>query len=600
MTLAARNKIWLLAGAFVIAGLVWAAGHGMRPAADGADNLAADLPPGALLTIESPDFARLLHTWTTSPEEQGWLRSANYSAFVNSRLFPRLAEAQGAFAGSAGVPLGAQFLEQVAGQQSIFAWYDIGNLEFLYITHLPAGRAATIDLLQQEAKFSRRTAGDTTFYLRTAAGCSDSTHGQSCTVAFATRGDLLLLATREDLIANALLLMQHSSGQSAPSMAQEGWFAAATAAGPSQHGELHMLLDLQRLTKTPQFRTYWVQRNVSDTRRFRAAVVDLYREPGRFREERTLLPMVPDASAIEEPDLAGIEALLPVRAGVYRIVALPTAAAALASLEEKVLARTTTSTFTSTASPYADLSVPEAGSSSDFETRIDAPAIVVEPPDAALEPLKRVLAAAKITAMVTLDRTDPPSAAGELFVPIHSAVILRREGPWDADALASALLDALGARLSTGRLGLAWTPVTTRSGSYRVMSATQPLALAIAGDTAILTTDAALMTDMLLRHASANPQPDRATLIAEFRLDAERASFLRLTGTLDGATLRQNAQPGSMAGNSDAPAQPAFFRDNLGSLGQTFAALDSERVEEHRVESDSLIRQTVVYNWRGR
>ena len=109
-------------------------------------SLASFAPQGALLSIESPDFKALLKSWSSSQEEQRWLKSDNYTSFSNSRLFSRLGEAQDQFAATAGFPPDVEFLQQVAGGQSLFAWYDIGNLEFLYITRMPKGDAAKTPL----------------------------------------------------------------------------------------------------------------------------------------------------------------------------------------------------------------------------------------------------------------------------------------------------------------------------------------------------------------------------------------------------------------------------------------------------------------------
>lgn len=51
-------------GATGIVALLWAA----MPAHPSAVNLAADLPGGALMTVESPDFETLLESWIHSPE----------------------------------------------------------------------------------------------------------------------------------------------------------------------------------------------------------------------------------------------------------------------------------------------------------------------------------------------------------------------------------------------------------------------------------------------------------------------------------------------------------------------------------------------------
>jgi hypothetical protein len=581
------KRLLVIAATLTAAIALWAA----IPASTPRQNLAADLPPGALLTIESPDFATLLHTWNASPEQAAWLKSANYSAFANSRLFNRLSDAQGEFEGVAGGKSGfdAEFLKQVAGKESIFAWYDISKLEFLYISHLPPGRTANVELLQQRGKFSRRESGGTSFYIKTSAGSGDDAGPSSPrTVAFATRGDWLILATREDLIANALLLMQ-ASGAATQSEATEGWYAAAEAAAPSQHGELHMLLDLQRITATPAFQTYWVQRNVTDTRRYRAAVVDLYREPHSFREERVLLPNT-STDASNQPDLAAIEALVPDRASVYRATALPQPDTALATLDEKLLTRSVTSTVHDTAAPVADLSIPHPGSASDLETRIDTVSPAPEPASAATAPLLSALQSAGLSAMLTIDRTDPP-APGSFFVPIRSAVILRSTNPWNTTQLQAALLTALRSHLTIGTLGLAWTP----AGEYLSLGSTHPFTLFVDGNTAILANDSVLMNDILARRtANATPQP--ATLIAGFRHTQERANFTRLSASLAHTATQRTSEPDA---DSDSPGgTPDFFNANIGSLSDAFRALATERLVEH--SDGPLTRQTVVYTWQAK
>src|SRR4051812_31384807 len=114
----ALNKRFLIASAalLAVAIAVWAA----IPAATRSQSLAAELPPGALLTIESPDFAALLSSWNASSEQAAWLKSANYSAFANSRLFSRLGDAQSEFGGVAATKGGfdSAFLRQIAGKES--------------------------------------------------------------------------------------------------------------------------------------------------------------------------------------------------------------------------------------------------------------------------------------------------------------------------------------------------------------------------------------------------------------------------------------------------------------------------------------------------
>lgn len=636
-----RPLLWTALG-LLLATLAWAVVPSPAPARP----LAADLPPGALMTLESPDFASLLRTWNQSAEQRAWLSSANYSAFTNSHLFSRLADAQSGFANAARVGLDGSFIQQVAGRESIFAWYNIGNLEFLYITHLPHDQAAQLSLLQQRTRFSRRESAGTPFYIRTATGpapddsantdttdsatssdtaaansadtatdtTASDTPAQPRTVAFALRGDWLLLATREDLLAHALQLMASQDAKAAPadSEATEGWFAAADAAGPATHGDLHMLLDLQSLTRTPQFRTYWIQRNVTDTRQYRAAVVDLYRDRTQFREERTLLPLnpaattdaVPDPAAgpgpATPPDLTALEALVPDHVGTYSARAQPSANLTVATLEQKLFPTTPAPATTPDQAPAEAAALTPTGSSGDLDLRIDAPAPAVQAsPGQSLTALQGLLDAARLQASLTLERSSPTSPT-DPFVHLHTAVVLRAASPWNAQSFLAALNTALAPRFTTGALGLTWQPAQSPGGAFQQLTGPHPLALYTSGPLAILTNDPALLADILARQAhpltgtqAASASPP-AQLIAAVHLAQERPNFRHLT--------RQLAQSDSTPTPADATPAAApdatpvrLFADNLPSLADTFAALATERLLQ--TQTGPNLHQTVTYTW---
>jgi hypothetical protein len=119
--------------------------------------LARYLPPGALLTIEARDFGALLRDWNGSNEKALWLASDNYRAFVRSRLLLRLEESQVEFAQAAGVSPDLPLVESIAGSESALGLYDIGSLQFLYITRLGSARAVENALWQSRANFEPRS-----------------------------------------------------------------------------------------------------------------------------------------------------------------------------------------------------------------------------------------------------------------------------------------------------------------------------------------------------------------------------------------------------------------------------------------------------------
>jgi len=228
------------------------------------------VPPRAQVYLEAKDFGALLREWNGSAEKRQWVGGANYNVFSKSRLFLRLEEAQGEFATAAGLPVDSGLLNQLAGGASALAIYDIGKLEFLYITKLAAAPALTA----LAGQFANRTAGGTTYYVK-------ADRATQRTAAFATKDGWLLLSTNEDYLARALVLM---AGQAGGSLATEGWYQRA---GQTQ-GELRMAANLELLAKSPHFKSYWVQRNVAELAAYEGAMADLTRSGGAWVESRTM------------------------------------------------------------------------------------------------------------------------------------------------------------------------------------------------------------------------------------------------------------------------------------------------------------------------
>ncbi|HLW79938.1 MAG TPA: hypothetical protein VKU44_10115, partial [Terriglobia bacterium] len=114
------------------------------------------VPAGPLLVLESRDFSSLVHNWNGSAERRRWLESSNYAVFSRSRLFLRLKDAQDEFAAAAGLPPDMSLVESVAGRDSALALYDIGKLEFLYLTRLPQASAVESALWRVRRNYETR------------------------------------------------------------------------------------------------------------------------------------------------------------------------------------------------------------------------------------------------------------------------------------------------------------------------------------------------------------------------------------------------------------------------------------------------------------
>jgi hypothetical protein len=567
--------------------------------------LSAYVPQGALMAVESPDFAALLTAWTNSSEEKAWVKSDSYEEFSHSRLFSRLGEAQSEFAASAGLAPDAKFLSQVAGKESLFAWYDIGKLEFLYVTRMKPGEAANNPLMKLADKFQMRKAGADSFYIRAEAGAANASDpdgqtsgtGSARTVAFAVHGDMLLLSTREDLIANALLLAQH---QGDSTLKNEPWYVAAvSAAGAGKDAappDLRMTLNLTRIVPSPYFRSYWVQRNVTEMKQYSAAVSDLYRTKDAFREERALILKSPDAMQASG-DLGPILRFLPANSGVYRATAEPGTAQVVDQLDQRLISRGAAPYRDLRMAPVADLSDVIAGSSGDLDTRIDEQPVPELPMARALDGLRTTIDAAHPSVMLVYSTANgsASSATDSVFVPMHSAVVVSASAAWDANAIQGALVEAMSARLTVGGVGLSWRALQKDGESWMQLSGLQPLAMAVRGENLVVASDPETLLQVLRsakREVRTSSEYVNARTVAGFSHSAERAGFLRLSALLD----RNHTAPGS--GNSGAVTEaPTFFSGEIGSLSDTFKAMDAETFVEGPMENHA-VRQTVVYRWR--
>src|SRR5690348_4073462 len=356
-------------------------------------------PAGALLYIQAKDFSSLLSEWNESSQKRQWVKSANYEVFANSRLLLRLNAASGEFAAAAGLPPDDIFLKQVAGKQSALAIYDIGKLQFLYITQLASPDSMQSALWQTRGKFETRNAAGTTFFFR-------RDPKSQAEIAFAVSGDHLLLATREDLLAGALQLFGGSNDRSIE--AEQWWAQPVAAAGPA--GDLRMVLNLEKIVPSPYFRSYWIQRNVTDMKQYSAAVSDLFRSGKEYREERVLLKKAPGAGTAAENDgaagVAELARLVPAQAGVYEVKANPSPAECFTLLESKILAPHLGPAAAEKLAPQVALTNGETGIGSDMETRIDQPTVPQSVASDSGASLKELLQKNRTRALLQVQATE--------------------------------------------------------------------------------------------------------------------------------------------------------------------------------------------------
>ena len=559
---------------------------GQAPAAP-PSSLAAFMPTGSLLFVESPDFATVVHDWNNSQEKQKWLESDNYQVFSRSRLFLRLQEAQQQFAVAAGAPPDMALLDSLAGSQSALAIYDIGSLEFLYITRLPSARALQNSLWTNREKFEPRKAADIPYYVRTEPE-------KNRLVAFATSGDYLLLATREDLMAGGLALL---SGKSQPRLPDENWYKNAVAvAGPA--GDLRLVMNLPLLVKSPHFRSYWIERNVTELKPYSAEVADIHRSPAEIREDRVLLkaslPAETEPHAATHGTAMGeLLGMVPPQEGVYRAWKTPSAERALDLVQQDVLMPRTGPGVASRIAPSVPLTASQAGSESDLETRIDVAPLEGTVGALGVDALKKLLNAAPLEAV--LEFHSLRHARRPAFVEPHTAILIRSSASWDSQVARDALRAAIRDLWTTSQIGVNWVENRAGDAGYYQLDGLVPLAMAVRGPILVVS-NSNEMLESLLGHAPLGPatspagatQGQNLVYAAGFHHAAERENIVTMMRLIESPLPRANV---GLAGEQGR--EPAFFSENLASLSHSLESIESESlIVEDR---GPILVQTATY-----
>jgi len=496
------------------------------------------VPAGAIFYLEAKDFRRLMEQWNSSEERRRWLKSDNASVLGQSRLLQRLMQAQTQFATVAGLPVEMSLVNELAGAQSAFAFYDFSTVRFVYLTHLDGQRLDQSSLWKSRSSYQSREVAGIPFYVKT------QTDGRnSYTVAFASHNGWLAVATDTNLMASTLALL---AGQPATSVSLERWFTETVKSIP-EPGDLRLVYNLAALRKSPQFRTYWIQRNNTELGGFSSGSADVFEQKTGFEERRALLRTAPLESKPDTSALSEVLGQIPVDASLYRAWANPDRESVKAALQQVILSESPGGPDLSRNAPEVSAEAPIAGSDADLEKRIDEPAFhrasennLDEVTDAVMAMKPQALLHSQLTRL----------AQDRVFVMPESEVAVVCEKPNRA-----ALDTVLGKTVSI-----------TKTGSL------DPLRVA--------ETSRALVLSRISVHTSKKASVLASeTYAAEYEQAVEWPRYKRLFSLVDRST--DNA--------------PNFFSRNLRSLGDSLYRLQLASIITQ--EEGAVTRDTVRYEF---
>ena len=354
-----KNIIFGVAAVLSLAAVAWVQVNAPAPRA-----LASLIPAGPMVYLEAKDFAALLADWNRSGVKRDWLASTTSRVYANSNLGQKLAGLYQEYGLVAGFLPGLAGALEIAGAESALGLYDPREQHYVYLTRIPESQLLKSQLWRLKTKFTERQASGVSFYLR-------RDDASNRTVAFAWTQGWLVLATRGDLMASTLALISQTAGTA--SLADEPWAQTALARAGSP-GEIRMVLNMQRLVNNTYFRSYWIQRNISEQKQFDSGVMDLVRTNSQIEEHRVFLRTAerqfspPSASALSS--LANLRALAPDDAVLVKGWASPSFTVAEALIEQKLLAPKLESSSRFRYAPQAAVMDGTTGSEQDLEIRI--------------------------------------------------------------------------------------------------------------------------------------------------------------------------------------------------------------------------------------
>lgn len=550
--LALRLGICGAAGVLLVTGGLWLRGQ-LAPTERPMSSL---VPPGALVYLESPDFGSLLSRWNASAEKKAWIASNNYSVLSRSRLLGRLQQAQGEFQTAAGVSPEMQLLTQLAGKESALAIYDLSNLKFVYVTRLPGNSLDANALWQQRPKYERRQVAGIDFFHHTDGGR---------TTAFASQKDYFVVATDLDLMAQALTLLAEQPG---PALANEAWFRDVVASVTTNNPKppLRLVYNMEQLVGTPQFRTYWIQQNVTEMKQYRAGICDLYESENAFTEKRVLLRKTPAAQTTDDQAVSRLLAYTPAARSFYQAWADPSEQRVRSMLAQTLTGETVAGLNETLYAPTVTSEANAIGTASDLETRID------EPPATprllpTIDPVVDALMALKPVAALQIQGTT--ETADRVFIVPQSTLVLQFAAA-DRDRVEGALAPVVNALVFGGSSTWQRTPAATTFGAI------EPLVVTEGGPSVFIISRGTSLVDST--GASRRPAaPAPLTYAAGYNHSLAFTPYRRLFGTIE----------------PKEQSEPPFFGGNVGSLAASLPRLDSIRIRA--LETQSTLTEEVLY-----
>jgi len=233
-------------------------------------------PPNPILFLHIDDFHTKLEDFRESRMLGDYLETKNYEDFEKSRLFRKLELRFKDLGEVAGFSIGLDALRHLAGRETGFALYDIGELQFVYITVIPGKRFARSKLRQIKGEFEERRLDDRLYYVR-------ERDDGSLAFAFTLVEGKLLASNNLRLFEESLSYLDNPTG----SLSQNPEFSTLFVKG-FKSNDITMWLQQALLNENLYFNNYWIFRNSKELGWIGHVLIDVEIKKDEIRERRIL------------------------------------------------------------------------------------------------------------------------------------------------------------------------------------------------------------------------------------------------------------------------------------------------------------------------
>ncbi len=275
---------------------------------------AEDFPRQAVLYLQIADLPAFLKLWNESKFKETYLESDNFYDFKNNHLGRKLASRWQEFNEAAGFEINLDVLSGLAENQAAIAVYDVGKLDFVFISPVSDEIFAAMKFAANRDKFTEEKLDDVTTIYSVTVKADRGRQKQE--LIFAQLKNRFIVTTSKTLLLQTLDNINETRAKNR--LIDEPSFTAL-----SEKIEPHLAtvwLNQAALNDDYYFKRYWLMSDVKNLKNMRAGIFDFEVQDGRIIEKRKfLLDKTVEISPINNADAAKMLTFLPSDIPFYRM-----------------------------------------------------------------------------------------------------------------------------------------------------------------------------------------------------------------------------------------------------------------------------------------